>query len=1495
MRVFGTPLARWLAVTAATSLVLTAAPAVALTSATSPASSPTVDDVALDDTGARIDPRVEADLESAGTADFWVRFEARPDLSVYSGIADWDVRGQAVYDALTRTAESSQASARALLDEDGTTYQAFWGTNAIRVWGGTAEQVEALAASSEVEAIYGTFEIIPPETEDDEPAYSPSAVEWGIADINADDVWSTYEATGTGIVVASIDTGVQWDHPALINQYRGYDADSGTADHNYNWYNAGHGNPAFPNDPNGHGTHVTGTMVGDDLAGNQIGVAPGATWISANGCCPSDAALIGSGEWTLAPTDLTGNNPRPDLRPHIINNSWGSTSPSNDPFMEDISEAWAAAGQFGVWANGNSGPNCNTSGSPGSRIINYSVGNYTANHTIANLSSRGAGQDGVIKPNISAPGTGIRSAWPGSGYNSISGTSMASPHVAGAIALLWEASPALYGNIEDTWALLNGTAIDTENLQCGGTAENNNVFGEGRLDAFALVSSSPLQDSAHLVGVVTEADSGDPISGATVQTTGPTERTIITGIDGTYAVYLEAGSYTLTVSAFGFDTTTRAVTLAEQQEATEDFALERSPSAVVSGTVTDGSGAGWPLAATVAVPGTSLSTTTDPATGTYSFEVPLGEHVLEATADLPGYHPASQSVTVTTAGATAGFALPVDILSCVAPGYVQSVDIGDPETFDATTAPPGWTVTDDEGNGQTWVFNNPGGRINLTGGSGNFAIIDSDDFGIGQVQRTGLVAPPQNFAADVLPVVEFKQDFRVWDAPIADVDYSIDGGTTWITALSQTGEARGPDTVRVPLNEAAGETDVLIRFYLTDDGWSWWWQVDDVAFGTVACTVDDLPKIQVDPTELTSTQLTDTVTEHDLTISNIGTADLVFDITEADELGTDGVGSTDSADPVALPVGADRAGTTPSASTSAPARVEPAAVPLVDTLEEGFEDVTGLPGQGWAIVNNSSPIGSNSWFQGNPDVFPSHVGEPADYAAVNWASGGGTIAYLSNWLLTPEVTVADGAELTFWTRGPVGSAFADRLEVRLSTSGASTDVGTTTTSVGDFDTLLLTINEDLDPPAYPQAWTEYTVTISGVAEPTTGRLAFRYHVPDGGPSGVNSNFIGIDTLSYTSPSEPPEPHACDAGTDVPWLSASPAGGTITAGSSTVVTVSLDSTGLAVGDYTANLCINSNDADAPRTLVPVTLTISDEPPPTITTTRIYGDDRYETAAALAEGFEPGIEVVYVATGTAFADALSGSALAGHQGAPVLLTKSTALPSVTAAKLAELAPQRVVVLGGAPAVADTVLTAIGNAAGTTDVTRLEGSNRYATAAAVAAEFTDPDVVYIATGQNYPDALAGSARAGWEGHPILLVQTNHLPAVTRQALVDLGPSEIRVLGSNEAVSDAVALLLEDYAPVVRIEGTNRIRTAVAISQVHDSVDTVYLASATNFPDALVAGAVAAAAGKPLLLTWPDSLPHATGVEILRLGATDVIVLGGPEAIALSVDDQIEALTSP
>jgi hypothetical protein len=184
----------------------------------------------------------------------------------------------------------------------------------------------------------------------------------------------------------------------------------------------------------------------------------------------------------------------------------------------------------------------------------------------------------------------------------------------------------------------------------------------------------------------------------------------------------------------------------------------------------------------------------------------------------------------------------------------------------------------------------------------------------------------------------------------------------------------------------------------------------------------------------------------------------------------------------------------------------------VCTLTQGFDDITTLPSLGWVQQNNSSPIGPLGWFQGNTAVFTSQQGNPDSYIGVNYNSGA-NVATISDWLLTPPLTLQNGAVLSFWTRTLDGS-FPDRLQVRMSTNGNSSNVGTLATDVGDFTTLLLDINPTYTTTDYPIVWTNFAIPITGIGSPTQGRLAFRYFVENGGPNGANSDYIGIDTVQY---------------------------------------------------------------------------------------------------------------------------------------------------------------------------------------------------------------------------------------------------------------------------------------------------------------------------------------------------------------------------------------------
>lgn len=586
----------------------------------------------------KIQAKVLDQIASDGETTFWAILRDKADLEQATSIQNRTTRGQFVIDQLRQAANESQGGLRALLTKRGVSHQPFWIINAIKITAGD-DVLKEVAAQPEVDRIVAekVYQIPKPEPGKTEPAVN--TVEWGIDRIRADDVWSTFGIRGDGIVVANVDTGVQFDHSALVRQYRG-NLGGGTFDHNYNWFDPSHicGNPSLvPCDNNGHGTHTMGTMVGDDgdPGTNQIGVAPHARFIMAKGCetnnC-SDAALLASGQWILAPTDLAGQNPRPDLRPHIVNNSWGGGP--GDPFYQATVDAWNASGIFPQFSNGNAGPACNTSGSPGDFLNTYSAGAFDINNNIAGFSSRGPSAfGGEIKPNIAAPGVNVRSSVPGNGYANFNGTSMASPHVAGAVALMWSGAPTLIGDINATRVLLDDTAIDTFDAQCGGTADDNNVWGEGRLDAFAAVDQSPRGPTGTLTGTVTDSGTNQPISGATIHAVGPADRVTTTNASGQYSFTLPVGSYDVTASAFGYATETASgVVISDGATTTQDFALDPAPAHQVSGQVTDSGGA--PIAnATVSILNTPIPPATTDANGNYSLpSVPEGTYRVRAEA-----------------------------------------------------------------------------------------------------------------------------------------------------------------------------------------------------------------------------------------------------------------------------------------------------------------------------------------------------------------------------------------------------------------------------------------------------------------------------------------------------------------------------------------------------------------------------------------------------------------------------------------------------------------------------------------------------------------------------------------------------------------------------------------------------------------------------------------------------------------------------------------------
>ena len=594
----------------------------------------------------KLTDEVESRLAGGRGAPFWVRFPEEADLEAASKIADWAARGAAVRDALRAAAESAQASVIEELEAEGVSYTSFWVSNAVLVEGGDLSLALELASHREVSEIreVRTYSI-------EQPVESARAtgtkglddgVAWGVAEIGAPEAWAQ-GITGEGIVVANIDTGVDAAHPALSGRFRGAQAD-GSVVLDHNWYDIAHvcltGTIC---DRDIHGTHTMGTIVGDGGEGAHIGVAPGATWIAANGCANcTDTNVLLSGQWMLAPTNARDDwdSGDPALRPHIVNNSWGK--PFDDPFYDDIVRAWEASGIFSSWSVGNSGPACSTAGSPGGRHVSYAVGAYDEDGEIGYFSSRGPGQDGEIKPDIAAPGVRVRSSVPGGGYLLETGTSMAAPHVAGAVALLWSAAPSLVGDIAATRALLDRTARDVDDRSCGGTAGDNAVWGEGKLDVPALIAAAP-RGAAVLSGHVVDAD-GKALAGVDVTADGAFDRSTKTGEDGRFALTVAPGRYDVSFTSYGYGAHTRTVTVADGATATADARLTIVPRHAVSGTVTDASG--HPVAgAAVAVGGPQPPGLTD-AHGRYRLHgVPEGAHTLSVSADAC-LVPAQRSVTV---------------------------------------------------------------------------------------------------------------------------------------------------------------------------------------------------------------------------------------------------------------------------------------------------------------------------------------------------------------------------------------------------------------------------------------------------------------------------------------------------------------------------------------------------------------------------------------------------------------------------------------------------------------------------------------------------------------------------------------------------------------------------------------------------------------------------------------------------------------------------------
>ena len=425
----------------------------------------------------------------------FVILKDQADLSNVGQTPDIDQRRVAAYQTLTQHANETQAGLRNTLDSFGVDYTPYYLVNALEVRGGTLVRL-FLSTRPEVDRVISSPRLRPA-SQSEAPfvggaASPPGGIGWNVTMIGADKVWEEFGVRGEGIVVGQSDSGVDVNHPELKESYRG-----NTGGNDYNWFDPWTGEPA-PFDGNGHGTHTLGTIVGQ----NGIGIAPDATWFACANLVrnlANPALYLDCMQFMLAPFPQDGDpftDGDPTLAADVLNNSWGcpELEGCDADSLKPAADNLRAAGIFVVVSTGNDGPLCNTVNAPLSLYDSaFSVGAIDQFGNVADFSSRGpvtADGSGRIKPDIVAPGVNILSSLPGGNYGENSGTSMAGPHIVGAVALLWSADPTLIGDIDRTEQLLIDTAKPYTGNRSVGCFEGdipNAAFGYGIVDVYEAV------------------------------------------------------------------------------------------------------------------------------------------------------------------------------------------------------------------------------------------------------------------------------------------------------------------------------------------------------------------------------------------------------------------------------------------------------------------------------------------------------------------------------------------------------------------------------------------------------------------------------------------------------------------------------------------------------------------------------------------------------------------------------------------------------------------------------------------------------------------------------------------------------------------------------------------------------------------------------------------------------------------------------------------------
>ncbi|MDI6807636.1 MAG: S8 family serine peptidase [Candidatus Eisenbacteria bacterium] len=607
---------------------------------------PSARQAVADTTKAKIAPGLAKQLSAAGPDEAVtaiVKMATKPNLDRIRG------NRRQVFTELRRNSRASQSQLINFLDAPSVKRKVqkvrpFWLDNVVLVTA-PKDVIETIAARPDVEEVFENFTItLPPMPRLDKgtPWFSPLQTQTQLWDsmkkIGVKQVWTTYGFTGTGVVCGGLDTGVDITHPDIAGKMKTNNPGDPTYPGGWAEFDA-NGNiiaGSTPHDTDGHGTHTTGTMLGGNASGYDIGAAPGAKLIHGlvlPGGSGSFAQVAGGMEWIVDPDD----NPLTDDGADVVNMSLGATG--TYPQMIAPTDNMVAANVFPSFSIGNSGPGSSTTGSPGNVPSAFGVGATDSNNVIASFSSRGPVTwnnppyvGTWTKPDISAPGVRIYSSvpggtwqWHGDGWD-WSGTSMSAPHVSGSVALIRQANPSL--TVDQIKQILAQTSLDL------GNSGMDNDYGWGRINTFSAVTAA-VAGMGTLAGTITSSGGG-PVEDALVLIVDTGQR-VYSDEFGHYSLSVVGGTHTVEVSHFGYQTYTTTVSVVADQTTGLDVVLSQLPSGTIAGFVTDAeTGAGISANITVKLAGNPVAwTSTDPLTGAYSILVCVGTYDLVFSPPFP--------------------------------------------------------------------------------------------------------------------------------------------------------------------------------------------------------------------------------------------------------------------------------------------------------------------------------------------------------------------------------------------------------------------------------------------------------------------------------------------------------------------------------------------------------------------------------------------------------------------------------------------------------------------------------------------------------------------------------------------------------------------------------------------------------------------------------------------------------------------------------------------